>query len=67
LASGHVDLILETGLSLFDDGTLVPVVIGAGGSITDWDGQESTLHSTGGGTASATAELHRQALDTLNL
>ncbi|NKN38859.1 histidinol-phosphatase [Agrobacterium sp. a22-2] len=67
LASGHIDLILETGLSLYDYMALVPVVIGAGGCITDWDGKELTLHSKGGVLASATAELHRQALETLNL
>jgi inositol-phosphate phosphatase/L-galactose 1-phosphate phosphatase/histidinol-phosphatase len=43
LASGHVDLILQTGLSLYDHVALVPVVIGAGGWITDWKGRELTL------------------------
>ena len=66
LASGHVDLILESGLSIYDYMALVPVVIGAGGCITDWEGEELTLHSKGRVLASATPGLHRDALEILN-
>ena len=38
LARGHVDLIVETSLKPFDIAALVPVVEGAGGQITGWDG-----------------------------
>jgi histidinol phosphatase-like enzyme (inositol monophosphatase family) len=39
LASGHLDLVVEAGLKLHDFAALVPVVEGAGGMMTDWDGE----------------------------
>jgi len=47
LASGFVDLIVETGLKLHDFAALVPVVTGAGGKVTDWHGQPLGMHSKG--------------------
>jgi myo-inositol-1(or 4)-monophosphatase len=38
LAAGHVDLVIESGLKPFDIVALVPIVEGAGGVITSWDG-----------------------------
>ncbi|MHA1537629.1 MAG: histidinol-phosphatase, partial [Alphaproteobacteria bacterium] len=38
LASGFVDLVIEAGLSTWDYCALVPVIEGAGGTITDWRG-----------------------------
>lgn len=38
LASGHIDLIIEEGLKLHDVMALIPVIEGAGGSVTDWQG-----------------------------
>jgi myo-inositol-1(or 4)-monophosphatase len=38
LAAGHVDLVIETGLNPFDIMALIPIVEGAGGVITDWQG-----------------------------
>ena len=43
LASGHVDLVVEAGLKLYDFAALVPVVEGAGGTMCDWNGEP--LHS----------------------
>lgn len=40
LAAGHVDLVVESGLKPYDYLALVPVVEGAGGVITNWDGQK---------------------------
>jgi myo-inositol-1(or 4)-monophosphatase len=37
LASGHVDLIIETGLKPHDVVPLVPIIVGAGGVITSWE------------------------------
>ncbi len=62
LASGHIDLIVETGLEPYDYLALVPVVTGAGGLITDWQGDPLTLHSNGQVLAAATPELHQAAL-----
>ncbi len=39
LASGHLDLVVETNLKLHDYAALVPVVEGAGGRMTDWAGR----------------------------
>lgn len=38
LASGHLDVICESGLKLHDWAALVPVVEGAGGTMSDWSG-----------------------------
>lgn len=38
LASGHIDLVVETGLKLHDYAALVPIVEGAGGTMCDWNG-----------------------------
>lgn len=62
LASGHVDLMLETDLEPYDYLALVPLVEAAGGKITDWAGQPLGLASTGEVLAAATPELHSQAL-----
>lgn len=65
LASGHIDLILEAGLQPYDFLALVAVVSGAGGVITDWDGQALTLQSDGRVLAAATPALHRAALQVI--
>lgn len=66
LASGHCDLVLETGLQPYDYMALVPVVEGAGGCITDWQGNALSIHSQGQVLASATPALHEQALALVN-
>lgn len=38
LASGFLDIVVEEGLKLHDFAALAPVVIGAGGAMTDWQG-----------------------------
>jgi myo-inositol-1(or 4)-monophosphatase len=38
LAAGHVDLVIETGLNPHDIVALIPIIEGAGGIITDWEG-----------------------------
>lgn len=65
LASGHCDLALETGLQPYDYMALVPIVEGAGGRITDWQGNPLSVHSDGRVLASATPKLHQAALDML--
>lgn len=66
LASGHVDLIVESQLNLWDIAALVPVVEGAGGIITDWYGMALTTAAEGRVVASSSAALHEAALDLLN-
>lgn len=38
LAAGHIDLVIENGLKPYDVGGIIPVIEGAGGIITTWDG-----------------------------
>ncbi|WP_157215620.1 histidinol-phosphatase [Flavisphingomonas formosensis] len=47
LASGHLDLVVEAGLKLYDLAALVPVVEGAGGRMCDWQGAPLTSESDG--------------------
>jgi len=47
LASGHLDMVCESGLKLHDFAALVPVVEGAGGRMCDWNGDPLTATSEG--------------------
>ncbi len=62
LASGHLDLVLESALKPYDFMALVPVIEGAGGRITDWRGQPLTPASGPQVLAAATPALHDAAL-----
>ena len=65
LASGHVDLVVEASLKLYDFAALVPVVKGAGGLITDWRGKELDMNSDGSVLAAGDLAVHRSAMGTL--
>ena len=62
LASGWVDMVLESGLKLHDFAALAPVVEGAGGVVNDWTGQRLTARSDGRVLAAGNADLHAQLL-----
>ena len=47
LASGHVDCVMEAGLKIHDYAALVPVVEGAGGVMSDWQGNPLDAGSDG--------------------
>jgi fructose-1,6-bisphosphatase/inositol monophosphatase family enzyme len=47
VASGHLDIVVESGLKLYDFAALVPVVEGAGGRMCDWSGDPLHAGSTG--------------------
>jgi histidinol phosphatase-like enzyme (inositol monophosphatase family) len=66
LASGHVDLVVESGLHIYDVMALVPVVQGAGGVITDWHGREISPDFDGNLLAAANPRLHVEALAALS-
>ena len=66
LARGFTDLVCEASLNAHDYMALIPVVEGAGGVITDWQGAPLTLHSSGGVLAAANLDLHQAALAELN-
>ena len=60
LADGHLDLVVESGLQAYDVAALIPVVEGAGGVITGWDGSDCA----GGGRvlAAGCREFHQLAM-----
>src|SRR3954467_5700164 len=63
LAAGHVDLVIETGLKPHDIVALIPIVEGAGGMITSWEGGPA---SKGGRiVAAGDKRVHAAALKTL--
>ncbi|SNB72932.1 histidinol-phosphatase, inositol monophosphatase family [Arboricoccus pini] len=60
VAAGHVDAVIEEGLQPYDFLPLIPVIEGAGGCITDWDGSALSLQSHGRVIAAANPILHRE-------
>ena len=66
LASGHVDLVVEASLKLYDFAALVPVVKGAGGLITDWRGKELDMNSDGSVLAAGDAKSHAESMRILD-
>jgi myo-inositol-1(or 4)-monophosphatase len=64
LAAGHVDLIIETELKPYDIAALVPIVTGAGGIITTWEGQPA--HHGGRIIAAGDRRTHEAAMALLN-
>lgn len=72
LASGFVDLVIESGLKPYDFLSLIPVIEGAGGVITDWKGHQlhweassDSLPTSFNVLAAGDKQLHQQALDSL--
>jgi myo-inositol-1(or 4)-monophosphatase len=63
LAAGHIDLVIESGLQPYDIAALIPIIEGAGGRVTTWDGGSAA----GGGAilAAGDARLHEAALKLL--
>jgi myo-inositol-1(or 4)-monophosphatase len=60
LAAGHVDLVIETELKPYDVLALVPIIIGAGGIITTWEGD--TPNAGGRIVAAGDKRVHAAAL-----
>nr|XP_010940121.1 bifunctional phosphatase IMPL2, chloroplastic isoform X2 [Elaeis guineensis] len=59
LASGFVDLVVESGLKPYDFLSLVPVIEGAGGSITDWKGDKLHWEASPESRPASMAFLHK--------
>ncbi len=64
LAMGQLDCVIESGLGAYDIAALIPIIKGAGGEITTWDGKNA-VH---GGSIVATGDkaLHEIILNELN-
>ena len=65
LASGYADLVCEADLKPYDYCALTPIIEGAGGVITDWQGQNLDLDSDGRVLAAGDRKTHNQALAVL--
>jgi myo-inositol-1(or 4)-monophosphatase len=63
LASGHIDLIIETELKSYDVAALIPIITGAGGVITTWEGNPA--QSGGRIVAAGDPHLHETVLKLL--
>jgi len=64
LAAGHLDLVIETELKPYDIAALIPIITGAGGVVTTWEGKPAQ----GGGriVAAGDPRVHEAALKRLN-
>jgi myo-inositol-1(or 4)-monophosphatase len=60
LAAGHIDLVIETELKPYDVMPLIPIITGAGGIITSWDG--GPAKAGGRVIAAGDARVHAQAM-----
>ncbi len=68
LASGHLDLVVESGLKSHDVMALIPVIEGAGGIVTDWQGHPITLrHDSIDMIAASSVEIYKEALAILQV
>jgi myo-inositol-1(or 4)-monophosphatase len=63
LASGYVDLVVESDLKPYDVQALIPIIEAAGGVMTTWTGEPA--HLGGSVIAASTPALHRAALTVL--
>jgi histidinol phosphatase-like enzyme (inositol monophosphatase family) len=63
LASGRTDLALDAGLKVHDYAAFVPILEGAGGVITDWQGKRLTLDGGPRVLAAGDARRHAAALE----
>ena len=64
LAAGHLDLVVETELKPYDIAALIPIVTGAGGVVTTWDGKPA--QSGGRIVAAGDPRVHEAAMKLLN-
>ena len=65
VASGFADLVIEANLKFYDYAAIIPVLEGAGGGISDWQGRPLGLQSDGRVVAWGDARVHAQALKLL--
>lgn len=64
LAAGHLDLVIETELKPYDIAALIPIIAGAGGIVTTWEGKPA--QSGGRIVAAGDKRVHEAALKLLN-
>jgi myo-inositol-1(or 4)-monophosphatase len=64
LAAGHLDLVIETELKPYDIAALIPIITGAGGIVSTWDGKPA--QSGGRIIAAGDPRVHDAAIKLLN-
>jgi histidinol phosphatase-like enzyme (inositol monophosphatase family) len=64
VAAGTVDLVIEAGLDAYDIVALIPIIEGAGGIVTNWQGESAT--NGGRIIAAGDKRMHEAALELLN-
>lgn len=65
LALGFVDLVVESTLQPYDYLAMGPIIEGAGGVVTDWQGQPLGLKTNGHVIAAGDPRAHRAAMEVL--
>jgi histidinol phosphatase-like enzyme (inositol monophosphatase family) len=63
LAAGHIDLVIESGLKPYDIAALIPIIEGAGGIVTTWDGGSAA--QGGSIVAAGDQRIHAAAVELL--
>ena len=63
LAAGHIDVVFETGLQLYDIAALIPIIEHAGGRVTSWSGDP--IVDGGDVLACGDARLHDEIVELL--
>ncbi len=64
VAAGHIDLVVESGLKIYDIAPLIPIIETAGGVVTNWRGGSAA--KGGQVLAAANRQLHAEALQLLS-
>jgi myo-inositol-1(or 4)-monophosphatase len=64
LAAGHLDLVVETELKSYDIAALIPIITGAGGVVTTWEGKPA--QNGGRIIAAGDPRVHEAAMKLLN-
>jgi len=62
LASGGTDIAIDGGQQIYDYAPFRPIIEGAGGTISDWEGKPLTLESGGRILAAASVKNHAQII-----
>lgn len=63
LAAGHVDAVVESNLETYDIQALIPIIEGAGGIVTSWEGGDP--QKGGNVVAAGDARVHAEILELL--
>ena len=64
VAAGFIDVVIESGLEPYDIQALIPIIEGAGGIVTNWQGEP--LIGGGQVIASGDTMVHQQVIKSLN-